>query len=385
MSCGRSVDTCPRKGHGLVQSDAAPPWALSSLLAGADQNPSQVVRLHAQLRGLSYPVLKSMKVESREFFNTHISTTFTTLGESYFILSGMTRDATIEWLMDVSAALRMWSKGLFDEQLLWKALNYLDGFYGSAWRESGWSAGCAQERALAAVLLAWKMNENMSTSGLFSRVISIVAEEMDVSMDISVVLRMEVELVSVLDFKTTSPSVVDLAEAVGFYFRLLGSSMCADITGLIARVLMTAEDIVGSIEPVNIVLAAARLALPLCHAPEAISGHLLQEICKMFDEPDDAVHNACFRNACTEQLRRLFEVSTSRAAVGVNVEQRLRATLCKEVASLVGAILKNARVEHTDSTGTTPEQESGSTPARNATDSVEARALDGRHVRRCNI
>eukprot|EP00929_Paragymnodinium_shiwhaense_P021752 TRINITY_DN14105_c2_g1_i1.p1 TRINITY_DN14105_c2_g1~~TRINITY_DN14105_c2_g1_i1.p1 ORF type:complete len:404 (+),score=57.00 TRINITY_DN14105_c2_g1_i1:59-1213(+) len=384
MSCGRSVDTCPRKGHGLVQSDAAPPWALSSLLADADEDPREVVRRHAQLRGLSYPVLKSMKVESREFFNRHISATSTTLGASYVIVSGMTRCATIEWLMDLGATLMMQVPERLDQQLPLKALNYLDAFYSSAAQESDWqNVGYAQERAFAAFLLALKINEQ-STGGRVGCVISTMAEEMDVSMEISVVLRMELELVSMLDFKTTSASVVDLAEAVVFYFRLLGSSMCADITLLIAHVLMTEEDIVDSIEPVSIVLAAARLALPLSDLPAATSGHVLQQICKMFDEPDDAVHSAGVRRACTDQLRRIFEESGSGAALVGNGEERHLATLRKRVALLVGAILK-VRVTHVGSTDATPEQESGSTPALNVTGAVEAQPLDGREVRTFHI
>eukprot|EP00929_Paragymnodinium_shiwhaense_P021760 TRINITY_DN14105_c2_g6_i1.p1 TRINITY_DN14105_c2_g6~~TRINITY_DN14105_c2_g6_i1.p1 ORF type:complete len:307 (+),score=22.87 TRINITY_DN14105_c2_g6_i1:80-1000(+) len=294
---GRPPSAAPDTGA------SAAPWALSSLLAGGHKDPGRGVRVHAQLSGHVYPVLKSMKAESRNFFNRHVPSTSTTLAQSYVIVSGVTRSATIEWLMNLRLKFVTLGVDRFDRHLLWKAISYLDGFYSSAARSNAWAgAGYSQERAFAACLLAWKINKSGAQRVGF--VTGFMADKMDVRLDISLVLRIEMELVSMLDFQVSSPSVLELAEAVEFYLRLLGSpasSMCAKVTAQLAHVLVTDEDIAGSVEPVSIVLAAAVLSFRLCDTPAVISAYLEEEIYNMFDEPNDPARSGRICSACAER------------------------------------------------------------------------------------
>eukprot|EP00929_Paragymnodinium_shiwhaense_P021759 TRINITY_DN14105_c2_g4_i4.p1 TRINITY_DN14105_c2_g4~~TRINITY_DN14105_c2_g4_i4.p1 ORF type:complete len:264 (+),score=54.79 TRINITY_DN14105_c2_g4_i4:97-888(+) len=250
--------------------------------------------------------------------------------------------------MYLEVTLRTWDSEGFSQKLLCKAMNYLDSFYSSAARSDAWeSAGYAQERALAAYVLAWKISEN--TRRHVGHVASIImaADKMNVSsLDRSVVGRMEMDLVSVLDCKVSSPSVRELAEAVDFYLRLVGSadaSMCADLTMQIAQVLAIDEDIAGSVEPVSIVLAAVLLALPLCSIPAGISACLEQEIRNMLDEPTDTPHSVRMRNACEGKLRSMIEQSRSDVQGVGDGEHCLLATHRKSVAEMVDAAWQKAR------------------------------------------
>eukprot|EP00929_Paragymnodinium_shiwhaense_P021750 TRINITY_DN14105_c0_g1_i5.p1 TRINITY_DN14105_c0_g1~~TRINITY_DN14105_c0_g1_i5.p1 ORF type:complete len:381 (+),score=90.52 TRINITY_DN14105_c0_g1_i5:76-1218(+) len=372
---GAGLDTEPERER--PGSATAPPWASSSLLASAGQHPCEEVIVHAQLEGLVYPTLKSMKVESREFFNAHISTTSATLAESYLTVSGMSRCNTFEWLLSVGAALKACGSDCFDQQLLFKALSYLDGFYGSAARSSALKgAGQAQERAFAACLLAWKMKEK--TVAPVSHVTGIMAKKMKVRINIPVVLRLEKELAFALDFKLSAPSVSELVEAVDIYLRLLDSAACADVTKQIAHALVTDEDIAGSVEPVSIVLLAAVLAQQICDTSAATSAYVVQEVCKMFDEPSDPESILRLRQACKGKLRSMLELSRHGAAG--TAPGRLLATLRQNVAAKVAAAFKNARVQQPQLTGAIKAQVSSSQPAPSSPSSVEAQAqpLDGR-------
>eukprot|EP00929_Paragymnodinium_shiwhaense_P120679 TRINITY_DN92690_c0_g1_i1.p1 TRINITY_DN92690_c0_g1~~TRINITY_DN92690_c0_g1_i1.p1 ORF type:complete len:363 (+),score=48.71 TRINITY_DN92690_c0_g1_i1:112-1200(+) len=362
MCRGRSLCTGPSNGEGPPESDIAPPFALSSLLAKAEQDPRKWVRVHAHLRELHYPVLKRMKAESRDFFNAHVlCSTSTTLAESYLTISGMSRCDTIEWLLRLGTTLMQEGFERFDRPLLWKALHYLDGFYSSAARSMAeWSGtGYARERAFAACLVAWKMNQN-DIGDHFYRAIQIMSDQMNVRLNLSVVVRMERELVSMLDYKISSPSVCDLAEAVNYYFMLLGSSgpsaapMYADMVMRIAHVLVTDGEIAGRVEPVRVVLVALQLALQLCNAPAAVSALLEQDIRKMFDEPTDPVDDVLVRCGCASKLRSMFMQSRSESAVDGNGDQLLLVALRKESAAAVDAAFESARMEKGHSTGATP-------------------------------
>eukprot|EP00929_Paragymnodinium_shiwhaense_P021757 TRINITY_DN14105_c2_g4_i2.p1 TRINITY_DN14105_c2_g4~~TRINITY_DN14105_c2_g4_i2.p1 ORF type:complete len:293 (+),score=62.90 TRINITY_DN14105_c2_g4_i2:97-975(+) len=292
--------------------------------------------------------------------------------------------------MYLEVTLRTWDSEGFSQKLLCKAMNYLDSFYSSAARSDAWeSAGYAQERALAAYVLAWKISEN--TRRHVGHVASIImaADKMNVSsLDRSVVGRMEMDLVSVLDCKVSSPSVRELAEAVDFYLRLVGSadaSMCADLTMQIAQVLAIDEDIAGSVEPVSIVLVAAVLALPICDAPSATSVCVVQEICKMFDEPVNPESIVRLREACQGKLSSMLEQSRHEDAVAADGEKLLLATLRGNVAAVIRDTFVHARVQQPHLSGTIPGQVSRAQPASSSDSFVEVQPLDGRQKRTFDI
>eukprot|EP00929_Paragymnodinium_shiwhaense_P021749 TRINITY_DN14105_c0_g1_i3.p1 TRINITY_DN14105_c0_g1~~TRINITY_DN14105_c0_g1_i3.p1 ORF type:complete len:281 (+),score=70.03 TRINITY_DN14105_c0_g1_i3:62-904(+) len=266
----------------------------------------------------------------------------------------------------------------FDQPLLFKALNYLDGFYSSAAARScaSRSPGHAHERAFAACLLAWKMNENAVEP--VGHITGIMENQMHIHVDVPLVLRLEAELAWALDFKLSTPSVLELVDAVDFYLRLMGSAMCADVTKQIAHALVTDEDIAGSVEPVSIVLLAAVLAQQICDTSAATSAYVVQEVCKMFDEPSDPESILRLRQACKGKLRSMLELSRHGAAG--TAPGRLLATLRQNVAAKVAAAFKNARVQQPQLTGAIKAQVSSSQPAPSSPSSVEAQAqpLDGR-------
>eukprot|EP00929_Paragymnodinium_shiwhaense_P083356 TRINITY_DN44381_c0_g2_i2.p1 TRINITY_DN44381_c0_g2~~TRINITY_DN44381_c0_g2_i2.p1 ORF type:complete len:361 (-),score=61.63 TRINITY_DN44381_c0_g2_i2:494-1576(-) len=295
---------------GASEGLPSPTWAttrppsLALLLANVVEDPRRDLRVHAELRDLLYPVLQGMKVESHDFFTKYVATApDVTLSQSFYAVSGMTRVVTIEWLLSmVASSLQKFG---FDRPLVWKALGYLDGFYSSSARAGARSKSLAKERAFAACIIAWKMTSN--TRPDIRSAIKVIGEELMVSLDLSEVLRMEMELVSELDFKISSPSITDFAEAIVFYFSLLGAWPCANLTMRIAHVLVTDDDIAGNVEPASVALVSTLIALRFCATSAATYAGVEQEIRRMFNLPGDPL-NVHLLDAC---VRKLYSLRSS--------------------------------------------------------------------------